>query len=76
LGSFSKGCQEVALFTGAAPIGLINGEKLLDLLIENQIGVRLRPAELYELDDSFFAPADVSSAAAEDAQPETSALVE
>jgi hypothetical protein len=33
---------------------LINGEKLLDLLIENRIGVKPRAAELYEVDDAFF----------------------
>jgi restriction system protein len=77
LGSFSKGCQDVALYPGAAPIGLINGEKLLDLLIENQIGIRLRPAELYEVDDTFFAPADESSeATTEDTEPGVSAPVE
>ncbi|MDP7639062.1 MAG: UvrD-helicase domain-containing protein, partial [Candidatus Hydrogenedentes bacterium] len=32
LGDFSRGCTEAALFPGAAPITLINGDKLLDLL--------------------------------------------
>ncbi len=53
LGNFSKGCKEAALFPGAAPITLINGDKLLDLLIEHQIGIRKRPAQLYELDEDF-----------------------
>ena len=58
LGGFSKGCAEAALFPGAAPIGLIDGEKLLELLMDNEIGVRKRPATLYELDEGYFrAPA-------------------
>jgi restriction system protein len=54
LGNFSKGCTEAALFPGAAPIGLINGEKLLELLIEHEIGIQKRLATLYELDSSYF----------------------
>ena len=50
-GNFSAGCTEAAVHPGAAPITLINGEKLLDLLIQHQIGIRKRPVELYELDD-------------------------
>ncbi len=60
LGNFSKGCKEAALFPGAAPIGLINGDKLLDLLIEHEIGIRKRPAQLYELDEDFFKVDDES----------------
>ena len=54
LGNFSKGCAEAALFPGAAPVGLINGEKLLELLVEHGIGIEKRPAPLYELDESYF----------------------
>lgn len=52
LGTFSAGCTDAALFAGAAPITLIDGEKLLDLLIEHEVGVRKRPAVLYELDEA------------------------
>jgi restriction system protein len=55
LGGFSKGCKEAALFPGAAPITLIDGEKLVDMLIEHEIGMRKRPAQLYEIDEEFFA---------------------
>jgi restriction system protein len=54
VGGFSHGCKEAALFRGAAPIGLIDGEKLLDLLIEHEIGIRKRPAQLFEVDETFF----------------------
>ncbi len=55
LSNFSKGCLDAALFPGAAPIGLINGEKLLDLLIENEIGIHKQPVQLYKLDEELFA---------------------
>jgi restriction system protein len=54
LGSFSKGCADGAFFPGAAPITLIDGDKLLDLLIEHEIGIRKRPAILNEIDDAYF----------------------
>jgi len=54
LGSFSKGCTEAALYPGAAPIGLIDGDKLLELLVEHEIGIQKRPATLYELDEGYF----------------------
>ena len=47
---FAKGAQEAAFATGAAPITLIDGDKLVDLLIEHGIGVRKRTIELLELD--------------------------
>lgn len=55
IGGFSPGCKEAALFPGAAPIGLIDGEKLLDLLMEHEIGIKKRPATLYEIDEEMFA---------------------
>jgi restriction system protein len=58
LGKFGGGCIEAAIFPGAAPITLIDGEKLLDLLIQHQIGMRHRPITLYELDEEFFQSLD------------------
>lgn len=58
LGKFGGGCIEVAVYPGAAPITLIDGEKLLDLLIEHQIGIRHRPITLYEMDEEFFQSLD------------------
>jgi restriction system protein len=54
LGGFTKGCEDRALFTGAAPITLIDGERLLDLLIEHEIGLQKNPAVLYEVDERYF----------------------
>ena len=50
-GRFSKGVEEAAFERGAAPITLIDGAKLVDLLVENQIGVNSRQVEYLE-----FAP--------------------
>jgi len=51
---FAKGTQEAAFATGAAPITLIDGEKLIDLLIEYGIGVRKRTVEVLEVDPEEF----------------------
>lgn len=54
LGTFSPGCISAALFAGAAPITLIDGEELLDLLIKYAIGIKKRPIELYEIDEEYL----------------------
>jgi restriction system protein len=54
VGNFSSGCKDAALFPGAAPITLIDGEHLLDLLIENEVGIKELKATLYELDNNYF----------------------
>jgi restriction system protein len=60
LGTFSSGCINAALFVGAAPIGLIDGEKLLDLLIKYEIGIKNRPVSLYEIDEEYLRTNDES----------------
>jgi restriction system protein len=47
-GRFSKGAQEAAFERGAAPVTLIDGEKLLDLLMQNQIGVSKKSVDYFE----------------------------
>ena len=47
---FAKGAREATLEPGTAPVTLIDGEKLLDLLIEHGIGVRKRMVGFLELD--------------------------
>ncbi len=51
-GTFSKGAKDAALEPGAAPITLIDGEKLLDLLTQYEIGLSKKAVEFYEFDDS------------------------
>ena len=49
-GKFTKGASDVAFAKGAAPIALIDGERLLDLLIEHNIGIRRREIRILEFD--------------------------
>lgn len=48
---FSKGTRNAAFERGAAPITLIDGDKLVDLLIEHELGVRKKAIEILELDE-------------------------
>ena len=57
-GGFSKGCMPAALHPGAAPITLIDGDTLLDLLHEYEVGVRKRVEVIYDLDRSRFDPTE------------------
>ncbi len=52
---FSKGTSETAFATGAAPITLIDGDKLIDLLIEHGIGVKKNKIEVLSVDADAFA---------------------
>ena len=49
-GGFTKPAQESAFVPGAAPITLIDGERLLDLLTEYSIGIRRREIRILEFD--------------------------
>lgn len=54
-GKFAAKCAEAALFPGAAPITLIDGDRLLELLIENNVGIRRSNAvELLDVDLQLF----------------------
>lgn len=54
-GGFSKGTADAAFERGAAPITLIDGEKLLDLLIQNEIGITKQVVEYFEFDAESLA---------------------
>lgn len=54
LSGFSQGCKDSAVLPGAPPISLIDGERLLDLLIEHEIGIQRKPAVMYEVDGRYF----------------------
>jgi restriction system protein len=50
---------------GAAPITLINGDTLIDLLIQHEIGVKKKTLDYYELDESALqeeAPDEIDEA--------------
>ncbi len=55
-GDFSKGTRDAAFESGAPPITLIDGSRLLDLLVEHGLGVKKRPLELWELDTHALLP--------------------
>jgi len=57
-GGFSKGTASAAFEHGAAPITLIDGEKLLDLLIQNEIGIAKQTVEYFEFDSESLAEFD------------------
>lgn len=53
-GTFTKQCKEKALFPGAAPIGLIDGDRLLDLMMQHEVGVKKRKTIICDVDDAYF----------------------
>jgi restriction system protein len=53
-GDFGKGAKDAAFEMGAAPITLINGDTLIDLLIQHAIGVKKKAAEYFEVDEKVF----------------------
>jgi restriction system protein len=53
-GDFGRGAKDAAFETGAAPITLINGDTLVDLLVRHEIGVRKKTLDYYELDEGAF----------------------
>ena len=57
-GAFTKGAQEAAFERGAAPITLIDGDNLIDLLVDNDIGIRRRDIQLLEFDAGSLLPPD------------------
>ena len=48
-GDFGKGAKDAAFEMGAAPITLINGDTLIDLLIQHGIGVKKKPWSISRL---------------------------
>lgn len=54
LSDFTKGSKDAAVFSGAAPITLINGKKLVELLFEHEIGISKQEITLYRVDEEFF----------------------
>jgi len=61
LSRFTSGCAEAALYPGAAPITLIDGDRLVQLLIEHEIAVTRREAHLIEIDEDYFASLEEES---------------
>jgi len=45
---FTSGSREASIKKGAVPIVLLNGESIVDLMIEKEFGVQRKPLEIYE----------------------------
>ncbi len=58
-GGFALGTKKAAFEPGAAPITLIDGDKLLDLLFEYKIGVKTKEVKYYIFDQAVFEQLDV-----------------
>lgn len=56
IGGFAKGTRQAAFEPGASPITLIDGETLVQLLIEHNIGVKKKRLEFWELDADALSP--------------------
>lgn len=54
LSDFAKGAKEAAFEKGAAPLTLINGDKLIDLLIKNGIGINRKVVSYYLVNEKYF----------------------
>lgn len=54
LGKFAQGCKDAAIFPGAAPITLIDGDKLMELFVKHEVGVKRSPIPLFKIDESIF----------------------
>jgi restriction system protein len=54
LSDFAKGAKDSAFEKGAAPLTLINGNKLIDLLIKNNIGITPKVANYYLINEKYF----------------------
>ncbi|MED1947219.1 MULTISPECIES: restriction endonuclease [Brevibacillus] len=53
-GDFAKGAKDASLEYGAAPITLINGERLIELLFDNEIGVKKQEITYFAIDYDKF----------------------
>jgi restriction system protein len=45
---FTKGAMDASIKKGAVPIILLNGESIVDLMIEKEFGVQKKPLQIYE----------------------------
>ncbi len=57
-GGFAKGAKNAAFEKGAAPITLIDGSTLIDLLSDNDIGVRRSEVKIMEFDSQSLRQID------------------
>lgn len=56
LSDFTKQAREESEAANKMPVSLVNGEKLIDLLMESEVGVKKQNLPLYSIDGEFFNP--------------------
>lgn len=59
-GGFTKDARAEAEASGKTPISLIDGQRLVELLVEQQIGIKRRPVQLLTLDLDELVTAETS----------------
>ncbi|GAI43471.1 unnamed protein product, partial [marine sediment metagenome] len=52
---FSDEAKKVSSVAGAVPIVLINGDRVVDIMLEKGLGVRQEPLTVTRIDEEFFA---------------------
>jgi restriction system protein len=52
---FSDEAKKVSSIAGAVPIVLINGDRIVDIMLEKGLGVRQEPLTVTRIDEEFFA---------------------
>ena len=55
-GTFSMDARREAVRDGAPPVELVDGERLVELFKQAQLGLKPKLVTVYELDENFFAP--------------------
>jgi len=58
LSDFTRDARKEAEASDRSPISIVNGDRLVDLLIENEIGVARRRVTILELDEGSLLPSD------------------
>lgn len=53
-GTFTSDAQKEAVRDGATPIELVDGEQVLDMIEELELGVRKKTVVVFEVDEDFF----------------------
>jgi restriction endonuclease Mrr len=51
---FTRSAREEARAPNKMPVSLVNGEKLVDLLLKHEVGVEKKEAVVYSIDEDYF----------------------
>ena len=54
ISDFSDEAKQVSSVPGAVPIILINGDKIVDIMLEKGLGIRHEPLTIVRIDEEFF----------------------